>query len=102
MMQANDINKTSKALPPKNQQQVTTLNKEEYERRERQVINVEGNLLQLNLERDKFKNEFDKIPENPKTIAQKRRREDLERELQILNKNIVSMKTKLRELDAMH
>lgn len=45
------------------------MNKEEYERRERQVINVEGNLLQLNLERDKFKNEFDKIPENPKTIA---------------------------------
>jgi predicted nucleic acid-binding Zn-ribbon protein len=56
--------------------------------------------LQLNLERDKFKNEFDKIPENPKTIAQKRRREDLERELSILNKNIASLKTKLRELDA--
>ena len=54
------------------------------------------------MERDKFKNEFDKIPENPKTIAQKRRREDLEREISILNKNIASMKIKLRELDALH
>ena len=52
------------------------------------------------MERDKFKNEFDKIPENPKTIIQKRRKEDLERELGILNKNIASLKTKLRELDA--
>lgn len=56
-------------------------------------------MYQLNLERDKFKNEFDKIPENPKTLAQKRRREDLERELSILNKNIASLKTKLREFE---
>ena len=44
------------------------------------------------MERDKYKNEYDKIPENAKTIAQKRRREDLERELSILNKNIGSLK----------
>jgi predicted nucleic acid-binding Zn-ribbon protein len=54
------------------------------------------------MEKDKYKNEFDKIPENPKTIAQKRRREELERELSILNKNIASLKTKLRDLDALH
>ena len=54
------------------------------------------------MERDKYKNEFEKIPENPKTIAQKRRREELERELSILNKNIASMKTKLKEMDALH
>lgn len=54
------------------------------------------------MERDKFKNEFDKIPENAKTIAQKRRREDLERELQILNKNIGNLKNKLRDMDALH
>ena len=62
---------------------------------------MENNLLQLNMERDKYKNEYDKIPENPKTIAQKRRREELERELSILNKNIASLKTKLREFDAL-
>ena len=33
-------------------------------------------------------------------MNQKRRKEDLERELAILNKNISSFKTKLRELDA--
>ena len=49
------------------------------------------------MEKDRYKNEFDKIPENPKTIAQKRRREELERELSILNKSIGSLKTKLRE-----
>lgn len=58
--------------------------------------------MQLNMERDKFKNEFEKIPENAKTIAQKRRREDLERELSILGKNIASLKTKLKDLDALH
>ena len=52
------------------------------------------------MERDKFKAEFDKIPENAKTIAQRRRREDLERELGILNKQIGGLKTKLRELEA--
>ena len=57
--------------------------------------------MQLNMERDKFKNEFDKIPENAKTIAQKRRREELERELSILNKNIASLKTKLRDFGAL-
>ena len=54
------------------------------------------------MERDKYKNEYDKIPENAKTIAQKRRREDLEREISILNKNIGNLKTKLRDLDALH
>ena len=53
------------------------------------------------MEKDKYKNEFDKIPENPKTIAQKRRKEELDRELSILNKNIASLKTKLRDMDAL-
>ena len=58
--------------------------------------------MQLNMERDKYKNEFDKIPENAKTIAQKRRREELERELGILHKSIANLKNKLRDLDALH
>jgi hypothetical protein len=33
-------------------------------------------------------------------MIQKRRREELDRELGILNKNIASLKTKLREFDA--
>ena len=31
--------------------------------------NVEAKLLQLNLDKDKYKNELNKIPENAKTIA---------------------------------
>ena len=53
------------------------------------------------MEKDKYKNEYEKIPENPKTIAQKRRKEELDRELSILNKNIASLKTKLRDMDAL-
>ena len=63
-----------------------------------QLQNVENNLLQLNLDRDKYKAELDKIPENAKTIAQRRRREFLEQELKVVNKNISTMKQKLREM----
>lgn len=63
-----------------------------------QLQNVENNLLQLNLDRDKYKAELDKIPENAKTIAQRRRREFLEQELKVVNKNISTMKQKLRDM----
>ncbi len=53
------------------------------------------------MERDKYKDQFNKIPENAKTIAQRRRKEDLDREISILNKNISSLKHKLRELEAL-
>lgn len=44
--------------------------------------------------------EYDKIPESAKTIAQKRRRGDLEREIKIIDKNISSLKKKLRDMQA--
>jgi len=31
--------------------------------------NIEANLLKLNLDKDKYKNEYDKIPESAKTIV---------------------------------
>ena len=34
-----------------------------------QLENIEAKLLQLNLDKDKYKGEFDKIPESAKTIA---------------------------------
>lgn len=77
------------------------MNKVDHDKKVKQVQNIESNLLQLNLERDKYKAEFDKIPENAKTIAQRRRREELERELDILGKNIGSLKAKLRDLEAL-
>jgi hypothetical protein len=60
--------------------------------------NVEAKLLSLNLDKDKYKNELNKIPENAKTIAQRTRREFLEQELKVVGRNIGTMKQKLRDL----
>ena len=53
------------------------------------------------MEKKKLGMEFDKIPENAKTIAQRRRKGDLEREISILDKNISSLKKKLRDMQAL-
>jgi len=63
-----------------------------------QLQNIENNLMQLNIDRDKHKMELAKIPENAKTMAQIRRRQFLEQELKLLGKNIGSMKSKLRDM----
>jgi len=52
----------------------------------KQVQNIEANLLQLNIERDKLQSELAKIPEHAKTGAQIRRRETLEQETDILKR----------------
>ena len=49
-------------------------------------MKVEHELLSLNLDRDKFKDELSKIPSHAKTGAQIRRRGVLEQELIIINK----------------
>jgi hypothetical protein len=46
--------------------------------------------------------EFDRIPENAKTIVQRRRRGELDVEISIIDKNISSLKNKLRGMDALH
>ncbi len=57
--------------------------------------------MHLQMEQRKFMAEFDKIPENSRTIAQRRRKQDLERELGIVGKNISNLRNKLRELGAL-
>jgi hypothetical protein len=54
--------------------------------------------MQLNIDKDKYKAEFDKIPESAKTMAQIKRRKFLDDELKILSKNIGKMKQKLRDM----
>ena len=49
--------------------------------RKAQLQIIESNLLQLNLEKDKAKDELSKLPENPKKLEQMRRREYLEGEV---------------------
>jgi hypothetical protein len=55
-------------------------------------------LLKLNLDKDKYKAELEKIPESVKKVAQMRRRQFLEAELKIINKNIGIAKGKLRDM----
>ena len=63
-----------------------------------QIRNIETNLMQLNIDKDKYKAELEKIPENAKTIAQRRRREFLEQEMKVIGKNLGLLKGKLRDL----
>ena len=47
--------------------------------------------------------ELSKLPESGhRTIAQRRRREELERDLGIIGKSISGLKNKLRDMDALH
>eukprot|EP00347_Sterkiella_histriomuscorum_P014376 403361104 len=86
---------------PGKKSQATAQQAKEFESKQKQIQTIENNLMQLNIEKDKYKNEYGKIPENPKTIAQKRRKQELETELQILGKNIASLKSKLRDCGAL-
>jgi len=53
----------------------------EKEKQMNRVKSVEQTMMSLQLEQKKLVAEFDKIPENAKTIAQRRRREELDREI---------------------
>lgn len=72
-----------------------------FEKEQQAIKNIEANLLNLQMEKKKLSNEFDKIPDSAKTIAQRRRKGDLEREIKILDKNISSLKGKLRDMQAL-
>ena len=54
--------------------------------------------MKLNIDKDKYKAELEKIPESAKTMAQIRRREFLESELKLTTKNIGNLKQKLRDM----
>ena len=54
--------------------------------------------MKLNIDKDKYKAELEKIPESAKTMAQIRRREFLESELKLTTKNIGNLKSKLRDM----
>lgn len=65
-----------------------------------QVATIEQNMMQMNMQRDKLKDELSKMPEHAKKAAQIRRREYLEQETSLLSKNIATMKQKLKEYQA--
>ena len=58
--------------------------------------------MQIQIDQRKLQNELDKLPESgPRTIAQRKRREEVERDLAVASKNISGIRNKLRELDAL-
>ena len=80
-----------------------TLKNQEHEKavqRSSNLSQVEGNMLKLNQEKDKFKDELSKIPTHAKTGAQIRRREHLEKEIGSVCRSIGTLKQKLREMEA--
>jgi predicted nucleic acid-binding Zn-ribbon protein len=91
---------TSKQTPVKRQQPKLE-SQIKFEQEQNVIKNIETNLLNLQMEKKKMSMEYDKIPESAKTIAQKRRRADLEREIKILDRNISSLKKKLRDMQAL-
>ena len=58
--------------------------------------NLENKLAMLQGEKQKLESEYAKIPEHARNAAQRRRRQDLELELEILDTNIGNLKAKLR------
>lgn len=64
------------------------------------VKNIENKLIGLQMERDRVQIEYNKIPEHSKTISQRRRREELAQELELLNTNINSLKSKMRAMNS--
>lgn len=63
-----------------------------------QVKGVENQLMKLQIERDMALVEFNKLPEHSKTQGQRRRREELDRELEHYTCSINSLKLQLRTL----
>ena len=64
------------------------------------MATIEQNMMQLNIQRDKLKDELNKMPEHAKKAAQIRRREYLEQETSLLSRNIATLKQKLKDLQA--
>lgn len=64
---------------------------------------MESQLLSLQLEQKKLQAELDKVPESGhRTMVQRRRREELERDLKLIGGSVSGIRNKLRDLDALH
>ena len=72
--------------------------------RNRQPENVkglEGKLMNLQMDQKRLVDELAKIPPQGRRIAQIKRKEEIDLELEILNSNISTIKNKLRQLNAL-
>jgi hypothetical protein len=64
-----------------------------------QIMKLENSLLTFQMERDRMQAELEKIPESHRqNHNQKQRKNELERGVELMEKNINTVKLKLREI----
>ena len=62
---------------------------------------LEGKLMALQMDKNRLEDELAKIPPQGRRIAQIKRKEEIDLELEILNSNISTIKSKLRQFHAL-
>lgn len=65
------------------------------------IKGLEGKLMALQMDKNRLDDELAKIPLQGRRIAQIKRKEEIELELEILNANITTVKSKLRQANAL-
>lgn len=73
---------------------------ESYERNKDVILRLESTLSGLQIEKQRLENELNKIPEQTRTLNIKKRRNELEMQLAMVEQNITSLKSKLRRLNS--
>lgn len=79
---------------------VTFPSNESYERNKDSISRLENTLSGLQIEKQKIENELNKLPEQTRTLSLKKRRNELEMQLAMVDQNITNMKSKLRRFNA--
>ena len=82
-------------------QDILTWQKKEASPRLENVKGLEVKLMNLQMDKKKLEDELSKIPASGKRIAQIKRQEEIELELDILNSNINTLRNKLRQAGAL-
>jgi hypothetical protein len=81
----------TQSVPPKSQMNT--------QQKHTQIMKLENSLLTFQMDRDRLQGELEKIPESHRlSHNQKQRREELEKEIVLLDKNINTVKLKLRDI----
>jgi predicted nucleic acid-binding Zn-ribbon protein len=79
---------------------VTFPSNESYERNKDTITRLENTLSGLHIEKQRLENELNKLPEQSRTLSLKKRRNELEMQLAMMDQNITNIKSKLRRFNA--
>jgi predicted RNase H-like nuclease (RuvC/YqgF family) len=79
---------------------ILTWQKKEVSRMPENLKGLEGKLMNLQMDKKRLEDELAKIPQTGKRLAQIKRQEEIQLELEILNSNIGTLRNKLRQAGA--